>query len=152
MLQTASFFRWPTWIEDGATWKRSAAKAWMSVSGIHGAPRLASMSPGSTSSGCTCRRASALRAKAGPARLGRGELGPHVAGEVGVGRLPGLGLRVVEDQVAQLGDDLLLRLAVERGDERQIDRALLVEGDEQPFLGAGDRRDGRAFGPPRPSS
>ena len=47
---------------DGATRKRSAAKAWMSLSGIHGAPRLASMSPGSTSSGCTARRASALRA------------------------------------------------------------------------------------------
>ena len=27
-------------------------------------------------------------------------------------------------------------LAVERGDERQIDRAALVEGDQQPFLGA----------------
>ena len=34
-------------------------------------------------------------------------------------------------------------LAVERGDERQIDRAALVEGDEQPFLGASDLRDGR---------
>ena len=28
-------------------------------------------------------------------------------------------------------------------DERQIDRAALVEGDEQPFLGAPDLRDGR---------
>ena len=36
-------------------------------------------------------------------------------------------------------------LAVERGDERQIDRAALVEGDEQPFLGAADRRDGRVL-------
>ena len=45
-----------------ATPNSSAANAWMSDSGIHGAPRLASMSPGSTSSGCTARRASALRA------------------------------------------------------------------------------------------
>ena len=45
-----------------ATPKSSAANAWMSLAGIHGAPRLASMSPGSTSSGCTARRASALRA------------------------------------------------------------------------------------------
>ena len=74
-----------------------------------------------------------------PGTLGGGELGPHVAGEIGVGGLPGLRFRVVEDQVAQLGDDLLFGLAVERGDERQIDRAALVEGDEQPFLGAGDR-------------
>ena len=79
----------------------------------------------------------------GAGGLRRGELGPHVAGEIGVGRLPGLGLRVAEDQVAQLGDHPLLRLAVERSDEGQIDRALLVEGDEQPLLGAGDRRDGR---------
>ena len=69
----------------------------------------------------------------------RGELGPHVAGEVGVGRLPGLRFRVGVDQVAQLGDDRVLGLAVERADERQIDRAALVEGGEQPFLGAGDR-------------
>ena len=41
--------------------------------------------------------------------LGGGELGPDVAGEIGVGGLPGLRFRVVEDQVAQLGDDLLLR-------------------------------------------
>ena len=45
----------------------------------------------------------------------------------------------MEDQVAQFGDDLFLGLAVERGDERQIDRAALVEGDEQPFLGTADR-------------
>ena len=91
---------------DGSTWNRSAANAWMSLAGIHGAPRLASMSPGSTSSGCTARKASALRAYAGPALLGGGELGPDVAGEIGVGGLPGLRFRVVEDQVAQLGDDL----------------------------------------------
>ena len=46
--------------------------------------------------------------------LGGGELGPDVAGEIGVGRLPGFGFRVVEDQVAQFGDDLLLR-ACRRG-------------------------------------
>ena len=41
--------------------------------------------------------------------LGGGELGPDVAGEIGVGGLPGFRFRVVEDQVAQFGDDLLLR-------------------------------------------
>ena len=40
----------------------SAANAWISLSGIHGAPRLASMSPGRTSSGCTSCMAWALRA------------------------------------------------------------------------------------------
>ena len=60
--------------------------------------------------------------------FGGGELGPHVAGEIGVGGLPGFRFRVVEDQVAQLGDDLLLGLAVERGDEGQIDRARAGRG------------------------
>ena len=46
--------------------------------------------------------------------LGGGELGPDVAGEIGVGGLPGFRFRVREDQVAQLGDDLLLR-ACRRG-------------------------------------
>ena len=68
--------------------------------------------------------------------LGGGEFGPDVAGEIGVGRLPGLRFRVAEDQVAQFGDDLLLGLAVEGGDVRQVHRAALVEGYEQPFLGA----------------
>ena len=77
--------------------------------------------------------------------FGGGELGPDVAGEIGVGGLPGSGFRVGEDQVAQLGDDLCFRLAVEGADERQIDRAALVEGDEQPFLGAADVRDGRGL-------
>ena len=70
--------------------------------------------------------------------FGGGELGAHIAGEIGVGGLPGSGLRVGEDQVAQLGDNLCFRLAVEGADERQIDRAALVEGDQQPFLGALD--------------
>ena len=82
----------------------------MSRSGIHGAPRLASMSPGSTSSGCTDRKASALRTYSPTGLLGGGELGPDVAGEIGIGGLPGLRFRVKEDQVAQLGDDLLLGL------------------------------------------
>ena len=38
-----------------------------------------------------------------------GELGADVAGEIGVGGLPGFGFRVVEDQVAQFGDDLCFR-------------------------------------------
>ena len=42
-----------------------------------------------------------------PGALGGGELGPHIAGEIGVGGLPVLGFRVGEDQVAQFGDDLL---------------------------------------------
>ena len=37
----------------------------------------------------------------------------------------------------------LLGLAVERGDERQIDRSRAVERDQQPFLGAGDGGDVR---------
>ena len=77
--------------------------------------------------------------------FGGGELGPHVAGEIGVGRLPGLRFRVVEDQVAQFGDDLLLGLAVEGGDVRQVHRAALVEGYEQSFLGAADLGDGRGL-------
>ena len=84
---------------------------------------------------------------AGPRRCGRrpgrplggGELRPDVAREIGVGGLPGLDLRVAEDQVAQLGDDRLLGLAVELRDERQIDAPSLVEGDQQPFLGAARR-------------
>ena len=49
------------------------------------------------------------------------------------------------DEVAQLLDDLLLGLAVERGDVRKVDRSLAVEGHQQPFLGGGDGGDGRAF-------
>ena len=62
MLHTASFGKCATWIEEGAALNRSAANAWMSLSGIHGAPRLASMSPGSTSSGCTAASALVFRA------------------------------------------------------------------------------------------
>ena len=54
-----------------------------------------------------------------------------------------LRFRVVVDQVAQLGDDRLLGLAVERGDvaaDRPSPRA--VERDQQAFLGGGDVRDG----------
>ena len=46
--------------------------------------------------------------------LGGGELGPDVAGEIGVGGLPGFRFRVGKDQVAQLGDDLCFR-ACRRG-------------------------------------
>ena len=38
-----------------------------------------------------------------------GELLPDVAGEIGVGGLPGFRFRVVEDQVAEFGDDRALR-------------------------------------------
>ena len=77
--------------------------------------------------------------------LGGGELGPDVAREIGIGGLPGFRFRVVEDQIAQFGDDLLLGLAVERGDERQVHRAALVQRDQQSFLGAADVRDGRGL-------
>src|SRR5438093_1354606 len=64
--------------------------------------------------------------------LGCGKLCTHVPGEVGVGRLPGFGLRVRENQITQFGNDLFASFTVEGGDERQIDRSALVEGDEQP--------------------
>ena len=70
------------------------------------------------------------------------QLGADVARQILVGRDPVLELRVVEDQRAQFGDHRVLGLAVEAGDERQIDRTLLVKRDEQPFLGAGDGGDG----------
>ena len=114
-LHTASFFRWPMWMEEDRPGRARRRRPGCRLSGIHGAPRLASMSPGSTSSGCT---------GAGPRRCGRRprrraprlELGAHVAGEVGIGGLPFLGLGVLVDQVAQLVDDLTRRAAVERGD------------------------------------
>ena len=145
MLQTASFFKCPTWIDVGSTWKRSAAKAWMSLSGNPRRPEIGIDVAGEH----VLRLHVAQRlGVAGIGRAGvqdRGELGTDVAGEIGVGRLPGLGLRVMEDEVAEFGNDLLLGLAVECGDERQIDRPSLVEGDEQSFLGAPDRRDGRVL-------
>src|ERR1700730_13040672 len=101
----ASFFRWATGTEDGSTWNSSAANAWMSRSGIHGAPRLASMSPGSTSSGWTARKERA-------AGLSGREFGADVAGEISVASLPGPIFRGEEDQIAQLGDNLCFGLAV----------------------------------------
>ena len=49
----------------------------------------------------------------------------------------------MENQVAQLGNDLVLGLAVECGNERQFHSAPLVEGNEQPFLGTLDVGNGR---------
>ena len=108
----------------------------MSLAGIHGAPRLASMSPGSTSSGCTALQGGGIAGILRAGGLSGGELGPHVAGEIGVGGLPGSGLRVGEDEVAQFGNDFRFGFAVKLADERQIDLAALVEGDQQAFLGA----------------
>ena len=51
----------------------------------------------------------------------------------------------MKDQVAQLVDHLLLGLGIERGDERQVHRAALIQRDEQPLLGAPDVRDGRGL-------
>ena len=62
--------------------------------------------------------------------LGGCELGTDVPREIGVGCLPGLGLRVMEDKVSQLAGDLIFWLPVERRDEGQIDRATLVKRDK----------------------
>ena len=51
----------------------------------------------------------------------------------------------MEDEIAQLGDDLCFLLAVERSNERQIHRSLLVQGNQQSFLGAADMGDGRGL-------
>ena len=60
-LQTASFVRWPT--STARAGRRTGRRRSRGCrDGYPGAPRLASMSPGSTSSGCTWRSASALRA------------------------------------------------------------------------------------------
>ena len=75
--------------------------------------------------------------------LGFGQLRPDVAREIRVGGLPGFRFRVVVDEVAELRDDPLLGLAVERGDVGQVDGAAVVERDEQPLLGAVHRGDGR---------
>jgi hypothetical protein len=61
-----------------------------------------------------------------PCGLSGFQLGPHVAGEIGVGGLPGLAFRVAVNQVAQFPDNLRFRLAVEFGDERQIHHSALV--------------------------
>lgn len=50
-LHTASLAMWAMVIDPGCTWNSSAANCRTSDTGIHGAPRLTSMSPGSTSSG-----------------------------------------------------------------------------------------------------
>ena len=90
MLQTASFFRCPTWIEDGSTWKSSAAKAWMSLSGIHGAPEIGVDVAGQHVLRLHAPQGLGVAGIMPGRRSGGGELGPHVAGEIGVGRLPGL--------------------------------------------------------------
>ena len=72
----------------------------------------------------------------GAGTLGGGQLGAHVAGEIHIRRVPDLGVRVLVDEVAQLGDDLADWGSIQRGDEGQIHDAPLVEGDQQPFLGA----------------
>ena len=72
----------------------------------------------------------------GAGTLGGRQLGAHVAREIDIRRLPDLGVGVLVDEVAQLGDDLADWGLVERGDEGQVHHAALVEGDQQPFLGA----------------
>ena len=104
------------------------------------------MSPGSTSSGCTCLSASAFRAYSGPAFSAVGELRPDVARQVGVGRLPRFRFGVAVDQVAQLGDDRCFGLAVQARDVRQVDAALVVERDQQPSSAVVTRVTG-GFGP-----
>ena len=51
----------------------------------------------------------------------------------------------MEDEIAQLADDVLLWHAVERRDERQIDVTPLIERDKQSLLGIPDRLDRRVF-------
>ena len=106
------------------------------AAGIHGAPRFGVDVAGQHVLGLHGPQGLGVAGVSRAGTLGGGELGPDIAGEIGVGRLPGLRFRVAEDQVAQFGDDLLFGLAVEGGDERQVDRAALVEGDQQSFLGA----------------
>ncbi|HET6879195.1 MAG TPA: hypothetical protein VFI31_03505 [Pirellulales bacterium] len=60
----------------------------------------------------------------------------HVAGKIDVGRLPGVGLRVAVDKVAQFLDDAILQLAVALADIGQVNLAALVERHQQFFLGA----------------
>ena len=72
----------------------------------------------------------------GAGALGGRELGAHVAREIDIGGVPDLGVGVLIDEVAQLGDDLPDGRRIERRDIRQINDAPLVQGDQQPFLGA----------------
>ena len=52
-----------------------------------------------------------------PGLLGGGELGPDVAGEVGVGGLPAVRVRVAVDQVAELGDNQVYAFTVKLRNE-----------------------------------
>ena len=119
----------------GSPWfdlNRSAANAWMSVSGIHGAPRLASMSPGSTSSGWTARRASTLRAYSAPALSATASLPAHCPTDRrrrSASVLDSGSWKIRSPSSAMISS---FGLAVERGDEGQIDRAVWFRETSNP--------------------
>ena len=106
MLQTASFFRWPTGTQAGCDVEQLGGKR-LDVAFRY--PRRAEIGvdvAGQHVLGLHFPQGLDIAGKGRAGALGGGELGPHVAGEIGVGGLPGLGFRVGEDQVAQFGDDL----------------------------------------------
>ena len=94
------------------------------------------MSPGSTSSGWTCAEGLGVAGVFPSGAFGDFEFFADVPRQVGVGGLPFLRLGIAVDQIAQLGGDLRLRLAVELGDIGQVNRAAMIERNQQPLLGA----------------
>ena len=94
-------------------WNRSAANAWMSLGGYPRRAQIGVDVAGQHVLGLHGPQGVGVAGIIRAGGFGGGELVADVAGEIGVGGLPGLRLRVVENEIAQLGDDLLLRLAVE---------------------------------------
>ena len=81
----------------GGTPKRSAAKAWISRLGY---PRRAQVGvdvAGQHVLGLHSAQGLGVAGIGGAGALGGGQLGAHVAGEVDVGGLPGLGVGVLVD-------------------------------------------------------
>jgi hypothetical protein len=64
--------------------------------------------------------------------LGGDELGAHVPREIDIRRVPGLGVGILVDEVAQLGDDLTHGGRIEHRDVGHIDEAPLVEETSSP--------------------
>ena len=74
----------------------------------------------------------------------RCQLPPDVPGQVSVAGFIGAGFGVEEDQLAQLGQNSIPVLAVQRRDIAEIDPPALIERDQQAFLRRRNRRDGRS--------